>query len=707
MKKILSSVAAVALAAALISCGESKDNTYNYSGAQDTVLTIGAPIVTAKAYPGVNYITWSPVAQAASYELYRTADGVAGSQKIDAVTGTVTSYADIGGKGINELVNGVSYKYTVIAVPQNSATAPVPQRAVYMQSNAGSASVIANVPAAGTKISDFTDLYTKNFINKYYKDVETTKKNVKITFAEDEIGGGNYLVSIPATAGYKFGLKFINETLVDDLRLSKVASSLKGLYLEDYNANFSKTTLSAGTYKVYATMQAVADSYYPTPVVYEVDSYTVNALDVITATGTPAAEYKDSENVNVYWTPAILRSTNAAAPIGNYKVYRYAIKNTNVAFDEDKEAGEKLEPVTAEITEVKRYAANTNKIDTVVSNTGAKSGEDEIITYYRLTDKVPNNKVAYRYFVVNTAGGEYESFSNKAYNSTTVAAYAQQTTDAPKFVDAETLAISNGTVNENTIKIKVQKANDKQTLALSYVTLTTTDWNANGSVNTYDKFLPSDFKAIGIDKNNDITDNTFISYDVANVAKGTYLFRLTATEANRAPQSAYTIVYVVDPAKRAEGVTIQAIDSQKKLVIMDRTSDIDSTFASYNYELITVKEEHPTAALSTNVVTVTSTPKTVKLEAASVSNADWNDADKKWTKYGLKNIVQRGDNGKSITDDAFRWTTYPFWCDDVTTEKKDNYLTTWTFSVRKSLASDASVYAFTDNQTNGQVSWSK
>ncbi len=68
MKKLLKSAVVAMFAAAglvLVSCNQP------LSSATDTLVTIDSTSVTAKAYPGVNVVSWEPVAGADGYVLFK------------------------------------------------------------------------------------------------------------------------------------------------------------------------------------------------------------------------------------------------------------------------------------------------------------------------------------------------------------------------------------------------------------------------------------------------------------------------------------------------------------------------------------------------------------------------------------------------------------------------------------------------------------
>ena len=695
MKKILSVAAAIALAAALISCGDSSDE---FSGAVDTYKTLSAPSVKAKAYPGVNYVTWAPVAQATSYDVYRIADGAASGTYLGNVTAASgTARADVASTS-NVIADGKTYEYVVVALAgntNNTSGSTVPTRSIYLAANKGSASVKAYVPAAGTKITDFTDSYTKNFLKKYADAKSLEKAGAKITFVNDVLGGGDLYATYPATAGFKFGVKFINKTQPDFIKKANTNTNA-ALYLEDYTANKTATTLGAGEYEAYVTVAPVCD-YYPTTVTFSLGTYTIPELKVTKATAITSAKFVSEKKAVVQWTPAVLASTKAAAPTTNYKVYRtegtLADGNTLVA-------------VTAEIktTDLYNPGADTNNIDTVVkNNVVVASSEDEVAKIYYVEDEVPAAG-QYTYFVVNTDGTEFEKIGTTnavAYVSSTAVAYALDTTDAPAITGTNISKDKDNLLN--VIKVTATKGNSKQKkLTLSYINLDAKVTSGTNYVKTFDS---SKFTTAEVTTNNDITEESYIFY-VEKAAIGTYLLKLTAEEDGKAPQSAYQVVYVTGVTNvDITGVSItqaSALATDSKALIVDTTVTPD-TVGLYKYQLVKVETVTPntTSGDYTSYVTVTSTPTdiTVKYDTG-ISAADAADASKDYTKYGVNLVTDNATANTYKTRNAYAIVSGIN--GETSTAGK---ATTRVFSVKKILAADTTNYKYSDNNTvvNGKV----
>lgn len=122
MKKILAVLGASALLFASIfvtSCAQAAEGDTFYA-----TTTIGTPDVTAKAYPGVNILTWKEIKDAGSYTIYRTV----GNGKIEEAkkpTGNV--YID------TDIDENVNYKYRIVANPVDAVSHDASQTEVSLK----------------------------------------------------------------------------------------------------------------------------------------------------------------------------------------------------------------------------------------------------------------------------------------------------------------------------------------------------------------------------------------------------------------------------------------------------------------------------------------------------------------------------------------------------------------------------------------------
>ena len=76
MKKMLLKATGLLTIASALLLASCSDGSSDYDGRVDTVINLKTPSVTAKAYPGVNLVSWDVVPGAEKYEVYRYETGM-------------------------------------------------------------------------------------------------------------------------------------------------------------------------------------------------------------------------------------------------------------------------------------------------------------------------------------------------------------------------------------------------------------------------------------------------------------------------------------------------------------------------------------------------------------------------------------------------------------------------------------------------------
>lgn len=541
MKKTIFRLLGTSLIAAsvfgFVSCGDASD----YDSKIDTVLSLNAPSVTAKAYPGVNYISWEPVTSAQGYTVYRVKDGVASTLR--TVKSNVTSYADIA-DSTHVLSDGKEYKYIVEAM---SETDPALSRAVYVKNSQGSATVKAIVPPAGSPAisAEPASASGKDYIKKYYEKLVTkAAENVTIS-----IKNGNFYAEYPATAGFKYEISASVKGKYDALGgafdfLSKPFEN----YKEDYKAEFNKPVPGSSEYEIRLKVSSVSDLYEP--VVLLLGSLSAESIGESEAIKNVKAEYIASKTALVSWAPATLKN-GKNSPVANFKVYRTSdVDDTWTA-------------VSAEVKEGQE--------------TGKDGGSVKISEGYYITDTVEDDSISYTYYVVHTDGKLFGTY-NETANSAKLSKVTLTKTDAPALTVSTFVGSTAGIAN--TIKITSTIGNEKQTLALSYVKLAE---DADGKPV---KYITSDFTAIELANNNGYADS-YINY-IKDAPAGTYLVKLTASENGKKENSVYETV-IVSPAE-ALGSSLSVSSDLTKVTVTEniaKDSKVDSV-SNYKYTLYKV-----------------------------------------------------------------------------------------------------------------------
>lgn len=541
MKKTIFKLLGTGLIAAsvfgFVSCGDSTE----YDAKSDTIYSLDAPRVTAKAYPGVNYISWEPVTSAQGYKIYRVLDG--DSSKLRSVASDVTCYADIAASD-HILSDGKVYKYIVEAVSKSDPAS----REVYAKNSQGSASVTAIVPKAGSPAisAEPASASGKDYIKKYYEKL-VTKAAENVTLS---IENGNFYAEYPATAGFKYEISASVKGMYDALgEASSYSSSTFENYKEDYKAELNVPVKGSSEYEIRLKVSSVSDLYEP--VVLLLGSLPVESIGESESIKNVKAEYVASKTALVSWAPATL-DNGKNSPVANFKIYRTS-------------------DVDATWTAVSAEVKEGKKTDNV------SGGTANISEGYYITDTVEDDSISYTYYVVHTDGklfGEYSESDNSAkLSKVTLTKTVAPTLTVSTFIES-TAGI------ENTIKITSTKGNEKQTLALSYVKLAE---DADGDAVEY---ITSDFTALEL-ANNDGYADSYINY-IKDAPAGTYLVKLTASENGKKENSVYKTV-IVSPAK-ADKSTLSVTSDGTKVTVKEyiaKDSKFDSV-ANYKYTLYKV-----------------------------------------------------------------------------------------------------------------------
>lgn len=539
MKKTIFKLLGTGLIAAsvfgFVSCGDSTE----YDAKSDTIYSLDAPRVTAKAYPGVNYISWEPVTSAQGYKIYRVLDG--DSSKLRSVASDVTCYADIAASD-HILSDGKVYKYIVEAVSKSDPAS----REVYAKNSQGSASVTAIVPKAGSPAisAEPASASGKDYIKKYYEKL-VTKAAENVTLS---IENGNFYAEYPATAGFKYEISASVKGMYDALGGDVPFVSPFENYKEDYRAELNVPVSGSSEFEIRLKVSSVSKLYEP--VVVLLGSITVESIGESEAIKNVNAEYVASKTALVSWAPATLKD-GKDSPVTNFKVYRTS------------DVDETWTAVSAEVKEGQK--------------TDNDGGSLKISEGYYITDTVEDDSISYTYYVVHTDGKLFGKYS-ESDNSAKLSKVTLAETVAPTLTVSTFIGSTAGI--ENTIKITSTKGNEKQTLALSYVKLAE---DADGKLVEY---ISSDFTALEL-ANNDGYEDSYISY-IKDAPAGTYLVKLTASENGKKENSVYKTV-VVSPAK-ADKSTLSVVSDGTKVTVQEyiaKDSKLDSV-ENYKYTLYKV-----------------------------------------------------------------------------------------------------------------------
>lgn len=362
-------IAACAAAFVFAACGDDPE----FDARTDTVYSLETPSVSAKAYPGVNVVSWKPVTGASSYKVTVYEEG---AYKKNVTYKDENSFTD------TELVNGKTYTYSVEAV---STTNPgtITAREVYATNSRGEASVRAIVPPAGTKSLELP-AYENGYDGTNTKTVPESeqwvinKGNIKFNITD-----GKVYVTFPMKAYLKYEVLYYDNNLPHQTNQKMITLSTETstavTKVGDVNANnvhghayFPIT--GAGKYQLAVRATAYGNNYAVSNEIICEEPVTIEKLTLTDVDEKPKANYlSDGKTARISFTPA--KKDSVYMQPADYKVYRYA-------------EGE------GTVTEIPGIP------DISLSSTSEK-------TYYVDDKTLPNNKQVYKYIVVVTDGTKY------------------------------------------------------------------------------------------------------------------------------------------------------------------------------------------------------------------------------------------------------------------------------------------------------------
>lgn len=416
-------IAACAAAFVLVSCGETE-----FDGRQDTVYELDTPDVRAVAYPGVNFVSWEPVAGAANYEVKVYEEGV---YKGPAKNINGNSCYDI------DLTNGKTYTYYVEAKSNSNPAA----KTVYALNSIGQASVEAIVPPAGTKALDlaaYEDGYDGETKTVSENDEWIVKSNnIKVAVVDNTVQ-----VNFPMKAYLKYEVKCYKNDLPYEVIMSGDSVAITDTDKSDAAANnvlggVTKTFEDAGKFKLVVVAKSYGFYQDSDEVPYgeiTIDGLKLDNNNNIAATNQKAYYlYNDNKIAN---DVAVTGAKNAArisfipatkdsikVPTDWYKVYRRVdgeyTNTTLAAVEKDLVKGtyyvdDKVPDVTKKyvytiaVTDGKKYG---NSVKAELGRPGANE-LNGVGSFYLITRDVPNKTTTY---AIDLTGDAIKATSLTAY----------------------------------------------------------------------------------------------------------------------------------------------------------------------------------------------------------------------------------------------------------------------------------------------------
>lgn len=364
MKKTVLKAAGILAATVLLFASCAADDS-SYSSQIDTVLYLEKPQVSAKAYPGMNFVSWEPVANANGYVLYKYEDN--NFKSSSSLSYTTLSYKD------TDIKDGALYSYFVEAESKTSTG-----RSISIENTrSDKVSVKGIVPP-----SDVTTLNLYAYENygskespKGNKDFVVTSSNIKIS--KDELKeSGKLSISFPGKAYLTYNLSYTNiDNKFDVLNTySPIISNIRDNSTNDKIFYYGYTVTAPGIYKAVIRVNSENSLFGSSPDVVSDESVTIEKLNGTGGTISSASYTDLGKTVRVVFNKYVLNGSSV--PESYYKVYRC-------------EAGSYLyEPVSG----------------TIAATDSSKA------TYFA-DDTVPDSTKQYEYRVVVTDGNSIASSS--------------------------------------------------------------------------------------------------------------------------------------------------------------------------------------------------------------------------------------------------------------------------------------------------------
>lgn len=369
--------------------------------------------LSSVAFPGYNYIVYTPVSVTGVYDL------IIDEVKTEVAGGSSNVSSNVSANVTQTKVPNVARTYILY---RNDGT-----QIQTVSSNSNSYYYVDNNVVDGEKYE-----YTLYLDGKKIKSTEVTaikpeySINGKLTTASDLVAYDNwsdevvtadnitvdvntknrFIVTFPAKQylTYKVqlykgnGLELFGELAsVDSNYLTASGITKTEYYKPDYVAKYANEVTAAGEYTVKVTVSA---NGYEDDVVVASKKVTIDALDVATGAGTGTvngAYIDEGETIRLVWTPA-KKADQSNWSADNYKVYTLDSKGVYTL------VSEKVKEAEAEAKDAEETA------EEVIKSIG-KDTQSVYSDVYYLDYKVENNKVAYKFVVVLSDNGKFESIN--------------------------------------------------------------------------------------------------------------------------------------------------------------------------------------------------------------------------------------------------------------------------------------------------------
>lgn len=398
MKKLCKFVGVLASIASLFifGCSSGDDGDTIYAPTTYATTEIGAVDVTAKAYPGVNILTWKAVKDAASYSVYKTT-GDGNIEENVSNFSTNTYYTD------TAIAKNTSYKYRIVANPKDATVHDASQREVSLKTAAD----VIDSNLKGTWAPASTSfLSLAQYENDYNQNEEVLSANT-ISAVLAGRSGSNVRVTFPVKPYAKY-IVTLAQKGGSALNSSSTRDSQAAVYGYNFNGTATVDLAAIYTGEKEVTIKAVPlnSALYNSSTV--VASSTVEVTDYAEIANAVADNkvYAEWTNYNrltnvatarVYFTPYTFNGSEFAT--SEYTVYR-------AVYGSDGET-KKIDDSTATRVYSSITSLGNPKKDTSVT------ASDKTVYYVddSLSISASSDVSAVRYYVVLNHDDKYKSNS--------------------------------------------------------------------------------------------------------------------------------------------------------------------------------------------------------------------------------------------------------------------------------------------------------
>ncbi|MBQ5472475.1 MAG: hypothetical protein IIT58_10820, partial [Treponema sp.] len=588
MKKTLAKVAGLAFLATGLLLASCTTDASNISSSIDTVLSLTTPVVKATAYPGMNYVSWKPVAGADGFVVYIYED----DHHVRSITlgYEVLNYTDV------ELKNGAKYTYYVEATSKSSTSRSV----VTENSMSEPVSVTGIVPSYNVKSLDLVN-HEKGIDQAGEKEYVLAAKNIHVARDFKD----KFSISFPVKAYLNYDVYYTIGNEYDTYTSKRELTTLN--YLD--NATNDKIMPIAegvisvgGVYHITVVANAENNHFGSSDPVVADETIEVETLNGDVEDITSAA-YVNANKVRVVF-PKFVLDNGKTAPASYYKVYR-SVKDKPYTYT----------PVSGAVKAVS------------LVNTAS----------FYVEDTVEDNTVDYVYTLVVTDGTRYAGNVSTADVAYFVYADQDETTVSGAASTEDTDAIANDitwtiTLPAKDVKIEHVYIYEKKTTDVYDVA--SYDFDRSEAKDLKSKVTP----ALN-------TDGTTFNVFTTNHAVGNTVYMLVVTSQDNKAQGEWINEDGVDvkyntlaaPAlsavaydNRLDDSNVSAITTVLNDVIIEVADDIDAksdSIDNYSYKVFVSKSTLQDDIDAGDTITFSATNDWLAGEAIELKNNSEHDVD--------------------------------------------------------------------------------